>query len=581
MNLIGINSDFQADDNAICLGEDVTFTPADSTLTSLYWDFGDGTSSTGTSTHTYAETGLFSISLVAAKEGCQETLTRSNYVYVEKANASFTASDSILNCYPATISFLHNNSVNSPAVEYLWTFDSNVMTDRRSGSLDYTFTRPGDIVAQLTVRTLNGCEASSSKNISISGPDAAMSFTPHEICYNEAVTFRLDSMQNVTSWKWFFGDGSTSTANPVTHRYTSRGKIVPSVQLVSPTCTAIRVLDTLYIAQVQAQFKTSDSLYTYCYGTRVNLVNSSKVANSWSWLIDDVPVSNGYNLSNYLITKTGKHSVTLVAVEAGGCSDTLTRELTISPAPVVSITGDSILCTGDNPLTLTVVKNTGDRINWTPSNGLSDAASFIVTAAPAVTTTYTAKVTNSFNCSGSAKRTIYVNQPVGLTRSPLGDTSIYIGEGIQLIISTSDSNTTFNWSPDYRISCTDCGNPWVYPYESTTYSVTLSDGCYIVTENFNIEVIRDFYLEAPSAFTPNGDSNNDLFRFEAKNILEVDLKIFNRWGEIVFSTSDVSQGWDGNVNGHAQNIDTYKYTVKARSIHGYEFEKIGEFLLLR
>ncbi len=100
-------------------------------------------------------------------------------------------------------------------------------------------------------------------------------------------------------------------------------------------------------------------------------------------------------------------------------------------------------------------------------------------------------------------------------------------------------------------------------------------------ENFNIDVVRDFYLEAPSAFTPNGDSNNDLFRFEAKNILEFDLKIFNRWGEIVFSTSDVSQGWDGNVNGHAQNIDTYKYTVKARSIHGYEFEKSGEFLLLR
>jgi gliding motility-associated-like protein len=102
-----------------------------------------------------------------------------------------------------------------------------------------------------------------------------------------------------------------------------------------------------------------------------------------------------------------------------------------------------------------------------------------------------------------------------------------------------------------------------------------------VTENFNIEVIRDFYLKAPSAFTPNGDSNNDLFRFEAKNIQEFNLKIFNRWGEIVFSSGDVSQGWDGNVNGHPQHIDTYKYTVKAKSIYGYEFEKRGEFLLIR
>jgi gliding motility-associated-like protein len=111
--------------------------------------------------------------------------------------------------------------------------------------------------------------------------------------------------------------------------------------------------------------------------------------------------------------------------------------------------------------------------------------------------------------------------------------------------------------------------------------VELKDGCFDVIEKFNIEVISDFYLEAPSAFSPNGDSYNDLFRFEAKNITNFELKIFNRWGEIVFSTNDINHGWDGNVNGHAQNIDTYKYLVKAETIHGYKFEKSGEFLLLK
>jgi gliding motility-associated-like protein len=96
-----------------------------------------------------------------------------------------------------------------------------------------------------------------------------------------------------------------------------------------------------------------------------------------------------------------------------------------------------------------------------------------------------------------------------------------------------------------------------------------------------VEVIKDFYLEAPSAFTPNGDLKNDIFIFESKNIRNFDLKIFNRWGKIVFSTNDISRGWDGNVNGHLQNIDTYKYLVKAETIHGYKFEKSGEFLLLK
>jgi len=98
---------------------------------------------------------------------------------------------------------------------------------------------------------------------------------------------------------------------------------------------------------------------------------------------------------------------------------------------------------------------------------------------------------------------------------------------------------------------------------------------------FNIEVISDFYLEAPSAFTPNGDSNNDLFKFEGKNIASFNLRIFNRWGEIVFSTDDISLGWDGSVNGRPQNIDTYKYAVEAKTIHGYKFIKGGEFMLLR
>jgi gliding motility-associated-like protein len=142
-------------------------------------------------------------------------------------------------------------------------------------------------------------------------------------------------------------------------------------------------------------------------------------------------------------------------------------------------------------------------------------------------------------------------------------------------------NVTYNWSPNVSISCLSCNNPWVNPAQSITYIVEAGNGCIDEAVKFNIEVIADFYLEAPSAFTPNGDSNNDIFKFEERNIKDFELKIFNRWGEIVFSTDDVQKGWDGNVNGHPQNIDTYKYTVKAVTIHGYAFERKGEFLLIK
>lgn len=579
--LIGINSNFQADDNATCIGQAVTFTPVDASLTNLYWDFGDGSVPGNINTHTYLKPGQFNVSLTASKEGCSGTLTKSNYINVETADANFTVSDSIFYCYPDTVNFIHNISIGSPVVDYQWTFDSNILTDRSSNNVKYAFTRPGNHPAQLTVRTLNGCTASKSRHIAITGPSAVVSFAPREICYNDVVSFRIDSLKNVSQWKWFFGDGNTSTDNPVSHRYTSRGKIIPAVQLIDGNCKAINVLDTLSVSRVKAEFDSSDSSLYICFGNKLNLLNSSANSNSWSWNINNVQTSTGYNLNNILFSKTGDYYVRLVARETSGCTDTLIKKFTVIPNPVFSISGDSILCAGMNSVILSVNNNSGKAIKWTPSSGLSNTSAFTTTAKPTVSTTYTAQVTDVYGCTGSRKKTIMVNQPFDLSRSPLSDTSIYLGEKVQLIVLTTAGNVSYSWSPNNNISCLNCNDPWVAPTKSVTYTVETKNDCFDFTENFNVEVIRDFYLEAPSAFTPNGDSNNDLFKFEEKNVKNFDLKIFNRWGEIVFSTNDVNQGWDGNVNGHAQNIDTYVYSVKAETIHGYKFEKKGEFLLLK
>lgn len=579
--LTGLNADFQASDNAICAGQTVTFTPADATVTNLYWDFGDGSTSGSTNSHTYTKAGEFSISLTATKNGCRKTLTKTNYLTVEKANAYFTLSDSIFTCYPDTLYFAHNNSIDSPGVDFRWTFDSHTLSDRSSDKVRYTFTKPGNHTAWLTVRTLNGCTATRSSHISITGPTAVVTFVPHDICYNDLVYFKVDSVKDASRWKLFFGDGNTTTDNMVSHRYTSRGKLVPSIQLVSGGCTAISVLDTLYVSNVQAEFNTIDSSLFVCYGNKLDLLNNSIGSDSWKWAIDNGQTSTNFNLGNILFNKTGDYNIRLIATDSHGCSDTLTKKYSVLSKPVFSISGDSVLCSGENSVVLSVSKETGWSIKWTPSSGLSSNSAFTTTASPSKTTTYTAIVTNNNGCSSSKKKTIVVNQPFDLTRSPAGDTTIYIGEKIQLIIETAESNITYAWSPGINISCTQCSNPWVYPVETTTYTVKTKNNCFDFSEEFLVNVIRDFYLEAPSAFTPNGDSNNDIFRFEANNITNYDLKIFNRWGEIVFSTNDINQGWDGSVNGHAQNIDTYKYLVKAETIHGYKFEKKGEFLLLK
>lgn len=580
-SLTDANCDFQANDNAICAGETVAFTPADTSLTNMYWDFGDGTTSATTNKHIYASTGMYTVSLTALKDGCSGKVTKSNYISVEKADANFTVGDSIFYCYPDNLHFIHNNTIGSPAVDFLWTFGSNTLVDRSSGDVKYTFTKPGNYTARLIVRTLNGCSASRSRHISITGPTAYVSVAPLKICYNDAVSFKIDSLKNVTQWKWLFGDGTTSTVNTTTHRYTSRGKIIPSVQLINSTCNAILILDTISVSKVQAKFSSSDSTLNICFGNKLYLVNKSVYSSSWDWYVNNVRSSTDYNFNNILFGKTGEYNIKLVAKDGSGCTDTLAKNFTVLPTPDFSITGDSIMCPGKTSVTLSVSNDAGSKIKWTPSTGLSSTSSFTVTASPSSSTTYTAVVTNYDACSASRKKTVLVNQPFDISRSPLSDTSIYLGEKIQLVVSASAGNVSYSWSPDVYISCLSCNNPWVNPTETTLYMVETKNDCFDLFEKFNINVIADFYLEAPSAFTPNGDSNNDMFRFEEKNIANFELKIFNRWGEIVFSTNDVQQGWNGYVNGHLQNIDTYKYAVKATTIHGYTFEKKGEFLLLK
>jgi len=575
------NCEFQASDNAICAGQTITFTPADSSLTDLQWDFGDGTISSSSRSHTYKIPGTFTVSLTGTKEGCTGKVTKTNYISVEKADANFSVSDTVFYCYPDTVHFVHNNSIGCPAVDFLWKFGQTVLVTRSSGDVKYVFTRPGNYTVSLTVKTVNGCTAVHSRHIVVNGPSAVISETPEEICYNQQVNFRLDSMKNITSWKWRFGDGVTSTVNPVSHKYTSRGKIIPSVQLTNNTCNAILILDTIFVSKVVANFSSSDSTLNICLGNKLNLVNKSQSSASWEWYVNNVKTSTGFNFNDILFGKTGIYNIRLVAKDTSNCADTIVKNFTVYPVPDFSISGDSLICSGKTSVDLSVDKSSGSVIRWSPSSGLNSTTSFNVTASPSSTTTYTATVSNSYGCSSSEKKRILVNQAFDLSRSPAGDTTIYIGEKIQLLITTSAGNVSYSWSPADHISCTRCNDPWVDPVLTTTYNSEITDGCFDVTEKFMVEVISDFYLEAPSAFTPNGDSNNDLFKFESKNIADFELKIFNRWGEMVFSTNDVNQGWDGYVNGHLQNIDTYKYTVRATTIHGYSFEKKGEFLLLK
>ena len=122
--------------------------------------------------------------------------------------------------------------------------------------------------------------------------------------------------------------------------------------------------------------------------------------------------------------------------------------------------------------------------------------------------------------------------------------SIEYGTSISLLASLG---TSYSWFPSEGLSCTDCQSPVAIPLKTTKYFVTISDSKGCIGLDSIIVTVTDthetFFL--PNSFTPNDDGNNDVYYIYGNNIEFAAMKIYNRWGELIFESSDIKKGWDG------------------------------------
>jgi gliding motility-associated-like protein len=579
ITLIKPEVSFTARDPFVCVDESVNFTAPYSHFNSFEWDFGDGSTSAIAHSHTYRNPGTYDVSLKIIKDGCEATLLRSQYISVERADATFNVNDSIFDCYPALVSFQHTGDC--IVSEGIWTFDTGIQSPVFRKTYQYTYSKPGIYNTSLWIRTPNGCEASRSRTIQVTGPVAAFEFSPDTICYGDSVSFHILSLQDVNETEWIFGDGETSTDPSPVHRYLAKGVVYPALRISNNSCEITINGGLLSISLVTASFELQDNRTAFCEDELLTITDKSIGYENLRWIVNDTLIVDGTVPAPFIISNPDTIHITGIATDSRGCRDTTEKTIMIVTPPDYSITGDSDICKGNTASLNINPVNPSWSVSWQPVDGIDDTASFSPVIAADTTRYYMAVVTDSNGCASAGTFRISVEQPPGITRSPLQDTSIYLGESIQLYVET-DNPFTYTWSPDYNISCTSCQQPVVAPEHDIVYTVTINDDCFTETEKFGIDVIIDFYIEAPDAFSPNGDRQNDIFMIETRNIREIkEFKIFNRWGDLVFETTRLDEGWDGTVNGNIQNIDTYAYFIRAVSNHGYETVKKGNFMLVK
>ena len=136
--------------------------------------------------------------------------------------------------------------------------------------------------------------------------------------------------------------------------------------------------------------------------------------------------------------------------------------------------------------------------------------------------------------------------------------SIFPGESVQLIPQT---NGTVTWQADPTLSCTSCQSPMAKPQSTTTFYLASDKNSCTLKDSVTVIVKKGFYLYIPTAFTPNDDIHNPIFKIYTNISSDLKFQVFNRWGEKIFETKDPNIGWDGSYKGARQPQGTYVYVV--------------------
>ena len=203
-------------------------------------------------------------------------------------------------------------------------------------------------------------------------------------------------------------------------------------------------------------------------------------------------------------------------------------------------------------------------------------------ASPLTSTNYSVTITEN-TCNETA--TLIV--PVTVLPLPVIDATR--SNDIDCIYDFADLNatgaSTYSWSPAGTLNNISIRNPRARPTATTQYIVkgTDNNGC----SNYDSVIVKvDFSGKGnflmPNAFTPNNDGLNDCFGIKLWGVLEeVEFNIYNRWGELIFHTTDVTKCWDGKWKGKEQSTGVFVYWVRAKSkCEGTVFRK-GTVVLIR
>ena len=569
--------------NNACVNNPVNFTNTSSaqvgTINYWYWDFGDAT--TGSVQHptkTYSIPGNKNVRLaVKSIEGCVSDTTAHTIQVYPAPVADFSFVDN--QCQGVPVQFSNQSTVSPGSItSWNWNFGNGTSTN---SSPVQVFPTPGTYTITLVVISNNTCtSAVKSKTLTIL-PKPTAYFKTSSTCQLIPTVFTDSSYSGVNQWWWDLGNGTNASTQNPTNTYTVPGPDTVKLVVTSNNgCRSDTLSKPIFVnAKPIADFGY-DALI--CYGTPVQFSDSSTVAtgavNAWSWTYSGNQWSTVSNPSRAFFP--GSQTVGLVATSIAGCkSDTTYRSFFIYP----EVTFDMVFSNAckNTPVDFSATDNTGGNIReweWTFEPGITaNTRNAVHTFGVNGTFAVRLKATDGIGCSAEETRNIMI---YGTNAFAGNDTIAAAGQPVTL---NADGGLSYQWSPVTGLDSPFNENPVATIFNTRTYTVKAftPEGCESY-DDVTIKIYDGPEIYLPNAFTPNGDGLNDVFRGIAVGVKEFRyMKIFNRWGQEIFSSTNYRNGWDGKWKGQHQAAGVFIVIVHGTDFNGKEIFKKGTVMLVR
>jgi len=371
------------------------------------------------------------------------------------------------------------------------------------------------------------------------------------------------------------GGSVTLTCSPQGSYSWSNGSTTNSINVTSSGSYSVVLTDangctgTSQVTQVNVMPNpviSMSNLSPVCVGDApFALTNASPTGGTYS--------GTGVNANTFSpsVAGVGTYTITYVYTNSGGCSDTAQAIITVNGQQNATITSAGPFCETDGPVTLTAANGGGTWSGSGMSNGTFDPASAGAGTWPVIYT-----IPGTCGDSDTLMITVYA-QPVADAGN---DVTIMIGESASL---TATGGGSYTWSPQGGLSCSVCPSPVATPTVTTTYYVTVTNanGCTSIDSiTVTVEVL-DGELFVPNMFSPNEDGLNDLLFVFGNNIVQLDFAVYNRWGQKVFESNAMQNGWDGTFNGKKLDPAVFVYYVRAVYDTGRIETKSGNVTLVK